>query len=148
MGTLLATFNIGEHLCAVPAAQVQEVLMGQPRTPAPGAPAAIAGLINLRGQVVTALDLRLRMGVDLTGREDQDASMSVVVTSSDEIWSLLVDKIGDVIEVNDDQFELPPDTLTGHMRELIKGAYKLEGQLLLVLDVVRVLDVSAEPSLV
>jgi purine-binding chemotaxis protein CheW len=118
MGTLLATFTIGEHLCAVPAAQVQEVLMGQPRTPTPGAPPAIAGLINLRGQVVSALDLRLRMGINLAGREDQDASMSVVVRSSDEVWSLLVDRIGDVIEVSEKQFELPPDTLTGNMREV------------------------------
>jgi purine-binding chemotaxis protein CheW len=148
MGTLLATFTIGEHLCAVPAAQVQEVLMGQPRTPTPGAPPAIAGLINLRGQVVSALDLRLRMGINLAGREDQDASMSVVVRSSDEVWSLLVDRIGDVIEVSEKQFELPPDTLTGNMRELIKGAYKLDGQLLLVLDVLRVLDVSPESALV
>lgn len=148
MGTLLATFNVGEYLCAVPAAQVQEVLMGQPRTPTPGAPPAIAGLINLRGQVVSALDLRLRMGINLSSRADQDASMSVVVSSQDEVWSLLVDKIGDVIEVDDSQFELPPDTLTGALRELIKGAYKLDEQLLLVLDVLRVLDVSGEPSLV
>ena len=148
MANLLATFHLGEFLCAVPAADVQEVLMEQPRTPAPGASRYVAGLINLRGQVVSALDLRLRMGVAEPPETGGFApSMSVVVRSKDEVWSLLVDRIGDVIEVSDDQFELPPDTLGGPARDLITGAYKLEDQLLLILDVVKLLDVGGEPAL-
>ena len=146
MGTLLGTFKLGDYLCAVPVSQVQEVLMEQPRTAAPGASRYVTGLINLRGQVVTALDLRLRMGVASEDELPTRGSMSVVVRSRDEVWSLLVDRIGDVIEVEESQFEAPPDTLTGVLRDMITGAYKLDGQLLLVLNVERVLDVSSEPA--
>lgn len=138
MTVQLATFYLGEYQCAVGVEQVQEVLLDQPRTRVPGAPEAVAGLINLRGQVVTALDLRVRMKLDENA--DTSSSMNVVVRNGDEVWSLLVDRIGDVIEVPDNQFEPPPDTLTGRLRELIVGAYKLDEHLLLVLDVPRVLD--------
>ena len=136
MDTLLATFHLGEFLCAVPAADVQEVLMEQPRTPTPGAPDCIAGLINLRGQVVTTLDLRRRLGLGVRpdGATGRTPSTSVVVRWQNEVWSLDVDRIGDVIEVSQDLFEPPPDTLRGDMRDLITGAYKLDGQLLLMLD--------------
>ncbi|HEX2902839.1 MAG TPA: chemotaxis protein CheW [Jatrophihabitans sp.] len=144
MGTLLATFELGDYLCGVVAADVQEVSMAQPRTPAPGAAACIAGLINLRGQVVPTLDLRARMGVRAEAATSHETAMSVVVRWQDEVWSLLVDRIGDVIEVQDSQFEPAPDTLTGPWRHLILGAYKLESQLLLMLDVPALLDVSAE----
>jgi purine-binding chemotaxis protein CheW len=145
MGTLLATFELGDYLCAVIAADVQEVLMAQPRTPAPGAAPCIAGLINLRGQVVPTLDLRTRMGISATAAGEQEAAMSVVVRWQDEVWSLLVDRIGDVIEVEEAQFEPAPDTLTGPWRQLIIGAYKLDAQLLLMLDVAEVLSVTGEP---
>ncbi|SOD74516.1 CheW protein [Jatrophihabitans sp. GAS493] len=144
MATLLATFHLGDYLCAVPVGEVQEVLMEQTRTPAPGASKYVTGLINLRGQVVTALDLRLRMGVATT--VEQRPSMNVVVCFRNEVWSLLVDSIGDVIEVEESQFEAPPETLHGALRELITGAYKLDGRLLLVLNVERALDVSTEPA--
>jgi purine-binding chemotaxis protein CheW len=139
---LLATFELGTHLCAVEVSQVQEVLLQQPLTPAPGAPTAVAGLINLRGQVVTALDLRVRMGLGGNAHGGDDSFMNVVVRSGDEVWSLLVDRIGDVIEVEQAQFELPPDTLNGPIRELIKGTYTLEDRLLLVLNVQRLLELS------
>jgi purine-binding chemotaxis protein CheW len=148
MAGLFATFQLGEFLCAVPAAEVQEVLMDQPRTPAPGAAPCVAGLINLRGNVVSAMDLRLRMGI---GAPDaiagSAASMNVVVRCRGEVWSLLVDRIGDVIEVDDEQFELPPDTLRGKLRELIVGAYKLDDRLLLVLDISALLAVGREHEL-
>jgi purine-binding chemotaxis protein CheW len=149
MGTLLATFELGSFLCAVPAADVQEVLMEQPRTPAPGASAYIAGLINLRGQVVSTLDLRMRVGISTVpgAMAGSSPSMCVVVRWRDEVWSLLVDRIGDVIEVEDDQFEPPPETLAGPVRDLIVGAYKLENRLLLVLDVEELLAVGAERAL-
>jgi len=141
MGTLLSTFELGDHLCAVVAADVQEVLMSQPCTPVPCSSPWVSGLINLRGQVVPTLDLRARMGVRSS---DNDGAMSVVVRRGDEVWSLLVDRIGDVIEVDEAQFELPPDTLTGEWRQFIIGAYKLDAKLLLMLDVATLLDLSAE----
>lgn len=146
MTVQLATFYLGEYLFAVPVGQVQEVLMQQPHTPTPGAAEAVTGLINLRGQVVTALDLRRRLGMaqrenDADGEPAQ--SINVVVRAKDEVWSLIVDRIGDVIDVTEAQFEQPPDTLHGPLRELIVGAYKLEGQLLLQLDVNRTLDLSS-----
>jgi purine-binding chemotaxis protein CheW len=148
MATLLATFHLGEFYCAVPAADVQEVLMEQPRTPVPGASEFIAGLINLRGQVVSSLDLRRRLGLHTLAVDGDFApSMSVVVRWRDEVWSLLVDRIGDVIEVDQDLFELPPETLRGPRRELISGAYKLDGQLLLVLKLQELLSFGAEPTM-
>jgi len=143
MSAQLATFCLGPDLFGIPVGTVQEVLLEQPRTPAPGAPAAIAGLINLRGQVVTALDLRTRVG--LPPRPADLTSIDIVVRAQDEVWSLLADSIGDVVEVEDAQFEPTPDILHGPLRELLHGAYKLEDQLLLLLDVDRVLELVPAP---
>jgi len=144
VGLLLATFDLGTFRCAVVAADVQEVLMAQPRTPVPGAADCVDGLINLRGQVVPTLDLRARMGLPA---ESGVAGMSVVVRWRDEVWSLLVDRIGDVIEVDESDFEPPPLTLAGPLRQLIVGAYKLPDRLLLMLDVAQLLAVGGEPAL-
>lgn len=106
----------------------------------PLAPGAVRGLINLRGQIVTAVDLRRRLA--LPDPEAGRLPMNVVVRHGDGAVSLLVDEIGDVVEVDQEDFEPPPDTLHGPARELIRGAYKLKDRLLLPLDVERVLDVS------
>ena len=139
----LATFRLDGDLYGVEVEHVQEVLRSQGLTRVPLAPSAVAGLINLRGQVVTTLDLRRRLG--LSPRSDDEAeatpSTSVVVRWQNEVWSLVVDRIGDVIEVAEDLFEPPPDTLHGGVRELITGAYKLDGQLLLMLDMRQLLVV-------
>lgn len=140
MSSQLATFRLAGDLFGVPVSDVQEVLMEQPHTPTPQAPAAVAGLINLRGQVVTALDLRVRLS--LPPREPGSDYINVVVRHGEDVWSLLVDRIGDVIAVDDAQFEPPPDTLHGPASELILGAYKLEAELLLLLDVRKVLELS------
>lgn len=139
MSTQYATFHLAGHLFGVEVRRVQEVLTEQPRTPAPLAPPAVAGLINLRGQVVTALDLRRRLW--LPDREEGQVAMNVVVRAAEEVWSLLVDSIGGVIEAADATFEPPPDTLSGPIRELIRGAYKLDDALLLVLDVDKALEI-------
>jgi purine-binding chemotaxis protein CheW len=117
---------------------IHEVIRYQPLTVVPLTPSVIAGLMNLRGQIVTAIDLRHRLG--LPPRDPGVRPINVVVRTPDGPVSLLVDEIGDVIEVQRDSFERPPDTLTGEARELIRGAYKLKGRLLLVLDVARTLD--------
>jgi len=140
MSQQLATFKIGDHLFGIPVGAVQEVIRYQNSTPVPLAPASIGGLINLRGQVVTAIDLRFRLGLGHFGPDDRP--MNVVVRSGEGAVSLLVDRIGDVVDTPDDIFEPPPETLSGPGRGLILGAYKLDGQLLLALDVDRAVDVS------
>ncbi len=117
---------------------IQEVIRAQPLTVVPLTPSVIAGLMNLRGQIVTAIDLRHRLG--MPAREPDERPLNVVVRTSDGPISLLVDEIGDVIEVDAETFERPPDTLSDEARELIRGAYKLKGRLLLVLDPARTID--------
>jgi purine-binding chemotaxis protein CheW len=117
---------------------IQEVIRSQPLTAVPLTPPVIAGLMNLRGQIVTAIDLRHRLG--LPPREPGERPINVVVRTGDGAVSLLVDEIGDVIEVADDVFERPPDTVPDDARALIRGAYKLKNRLLLVLDAARTLD--------
>jgi purine-binding chemotaxis protein CheW len=120
---------------------IQEVIRYQPLTVVPLTPPVIAGLMNLRGQIVTAIDLRQRLG--LPPRGSGERPINVVVRTADDAVSLLVDEIGDVIEVADDSFERPPETVSDEARALVRGAYKLKDRLLLVLDVARTLDVEA-----
>jgi len=133
MSTRLVTFTLARRWYGVDVSAVQEVLRGLPRTRIPLAPPALAGLINLRGQVLTAVDLRAQLG--LPPREDGTEPMLVVTHVDGEPVALLVDSIGAVVDVEPEQFEPPPDTLVGPTRELILGAYKLTDHLLLSLDV-------------
>src|SRR5207253_6724778 len=103
--------------------QVQEVLRYQEMTRVPLAPAVVRGLINLRGQIVTAIDLRRRLG--LPERDAAQRPMNVVVRGGGGVLSFLVDEIGDVLPLDEAAFERPPETLRGPARELILGAYKL-----------------------
>ncbi|MEQ8380775.1 MAG: chemotaxis protein CheW [Coleofasciculus sp. A1-SPW-01] len=107
-------------------------------TRVPLAPPVVAGLINLRGQIVTAIDLRRRL--ELKPRAYDPLPINIIVRTPDETVSLLVDEIGDVLDVSDDDFERPPDTFRGEVRELIRGSYKLQNQLLLFLNVDKVFD--------
>ena len=135
MSTRLVTFTLDGHLYGVDVDAVQEVLRTQPRTRIPLAPRTLGGLINLRGQVLSAVDMREQLG--LPGRSAEQEPMVVVIRVAGEPVAMLVDSIGSVVDVEDDQFELPPDTLSGASRELLLGAYKLHDQLLLALDVER-----------
>jgi purine-binding chemotaxis protein CheW len=132
------TFHVSGLFLGVEVTCVQEVIRSQPLTSVPLSPAIIAGLMNLRGQIVTAIDLRRRLG--LPEREADRQPINVVIRSAEGAISLLVDEIGDVIEVDDESFERPPETLDTAARELIRGAYKLDGRLLLVLDAARAVD--------
>ena len=132
MRTLYATFVVQDRYLGVPVDRVQEVLRAQPLTPVPRAHEHISGLLNLRGRIVTALDLRARLG--LPPREAEAPSADVVVTSDGGPLCLVVDRLGDVMAVDDDSFEPPPDTMQAPTRRLIKGAFKLDDALLLDLD--------------
>jgi purine-binding chemotaxis protein CheW len=135
MSTRLVTFTLDDRSYGIDVTSVQEVLRGLPRTRIPLAPSALAGLINLRGQVLTAIDLREQLA--LPARSADRDPMLIVIRVDGEPVALLVDSIGSVVDVADDQFEPPPDTLNGPTRLLIRGAYKLEDRLLLSLDVHR-----------
>lgn len=117
---------------------VQEVIRYQEMTDVPLAPDSVVGLINLRGQIVTAIDLRKRLG--LAARPDSQLPMNVVVQSDDGAISFLVDQIGDVQEFHLDDFETPPETLQGVSRDLIRGTYKMNDRLLLILDTERAMN--------
>jgi purine-binding chemotaxis protein CheW len=132
MSQQYCTFHVGDLFLGIEVERVQEVLRDCDITPVPTAPGEIRGLINLRGQIVTAVDLRTRFGID---QRFEAAPTVLVLESATELLSLVVDRAGDVVEVDDAIFEEPPDTLTGESRRLIKGTFKLEGTLLLVLDV-------------
>ena len=136
------TFYLDDIFFGVDVARVQEVVSFQGMTRVPLAPPVVRGLINLRGQIVTALELRRRLG--LVDRPAGRNPVNVVVRSDDVPTSLLVDRIGDVLEVSEEAFERPPETLKGVARELIRGAYKLKGRLLLVLDVEKVVDLGGQ----
>lgn len=128
------TFMLDGLLFGLEVNQIQEVLLYQDMTRVPLAPPMVRGLINLRGQIVTAIDLRRLLQV--SDRTDERLPINIVIqTPRQGIFSLLVDRIGDVLEVDEESFEHPPDTLDGIARELIRGAYKLQGRLLLVLNV-------------
>jgi len=133
-----ATFYVDSLYCGVPVLRVQEVLRPQHMTRVPLAPPLVQGLINLRGQIVTAIDMRRRLR--LAERNQDHAPMNLVVQGEGRAVSLLVDEIGDVIEVGAGTFEAAPGNLTPEQRRMIAGIHKLEGKLLLVLDIDRVLQ--------
>jgi purine-binding chemotaxis protein CheW len=126
------TFYLDGLYFGVEVEKVQEVMRYQPMTRVPLAPPVVRGLINLRGQIVTALDLRRRLA--LRERPADQSPMNVVLRTDEGAVSLLVDQIGDVLEAEDASFERPPETLVGPSRALIRGVYKLRNALLLVLD--------------
>lgn len=135
------TFYLENFMFGIEVQTIQEVIRYQAMTPVPLAPAAVRGLINLRGQIVTAIDLRTRLGLPARGGEILPTN--VIVRTPDGAVSLLVDEIGDVVEVDTDLYERPPETLDRAARELVAGVYKLETRLLLILDVVATTSVTA-----
>ncbi|MCA9009002.1 MAG: chemotaxis protein CheW [Planctomycetaceae bacterium] len=126
------TFYVGDMFLGINVQQVQEVIRYQEMTRVPLAPIAVQGLINLRGQIVTAIDMRCWLGLSI--RPAIDLPMNVIVRDGNSAVSLLVDRIGDVIEVDEELFESPPSTLRTSVRGLISGAYKLPERLLMVID--------------
>lgn len=134
----LCTFFVDELCFGIEVEKVQEVIRYQSMTGVPLAPVTIGGLINLRGQIVTAIDLRKLL--ELPDRAAGQLPMNVVIKSDDGAVSLLVDEIGDVVEVDDATFEFPPDTLRGNARTFINGVFKLKHCLLLLLNTDRAIN--------
>ena len=145
MTTRLATFHVASLLIGVPVAAVQEVLSGGATTPVPLAPGGVAGVLNLRGQLVTAVDARHRLGLPERGPTDGHGVSFILRTGAgSEIVSLVVDREGDVIEVEEDVRENVPDIVPDRIRDLVTDAYKLDNALLLVLDAHLAVDVAPE----
>ncbi len=136
----LSTFFVDDLFLGLDALNVQEVLRFLEMTPVPLAPPMVRGLINLRGQIIAAVDLRCRL--DLPERDSADLPTNVVVRTEDGVLSLLVDEIGDVLEVDEELLEKPPPTIPQRVREVVSGVYKLSDRLLLVLDPEKVADVN------
>jgi purine-binding chemotaxis protein CheW len=130
--TQYCTFWVGDLFLGVEVLKVQEVLRPQPTTRVPLAPRTIRGLLNLRGQIVTAVDLRHKLA--LPDRTGEQAPMNVIIRTEDGPVSLDVDKIGDVVELSVDDRERPPETIRDERRELVSHVYKLADRLMLVLD--------------
>ena len=135
------TFYLDKLLFGVELKGVQEVIRSLEMTKVPLAPEVVSGLINLRGQIVTAVDLRRRLELEPAPPDTQP--MNVVVRSEDGAVSLLVDEIGDVVEVDETSFEPPPETLRSSVRAMIVGVHKLSDRLMLVLDIEKACHMAA-----
>lgn len=133
------TIMIGDQIFGIPILQVQDVLGQQKVTKVPLAPRAVAGSLNLRGRIVTAIDVRACLGMppmEKTGAQE----MSVVVENNGELYSLMIDKVGDVLSLEQRDHEKSPSTLDPQWRSICQGIYRLKDRLLVVLDVPRLLD--------
>lgn len=134
------TFFLKDQFLGLPVEQVQEVIPFQEMTRVPLVPPVIRGLINLRGQIVMAMDLRRRFGME--ERPESESPVNVVVRTDDGPVSFLVDEIGDVLEVEERNLEGAPNTLRGPTRELVQGVYQLSDRLMLVVDSKKACDLS------
>ena len=135
------TFHLADLFFGVDVQEVQEVIRYQEMTPVPLASPVIRGLINLRGQIVTAIEMREQLGFEK--RPEGKLPMNVVLRTEDGAVSLLVDEIGDVLEVDETRYERSPENVRHLVGDLVPGVYKLEGRLMLVLDTKRTLDAVA-----
>ena len=133
------TIRLAGQLLGIPVLLVQDVIRLQNMTRVPLAPPWVAGVLNLRGRIVTAIDLRERLGMTRR-REGEKAAMSVVVDFKGESYSLIIDAVGEVLSLPDGLYEKNPVTLDLCWREVSDGIYRLDDELLVVLDVRRVLD--------
>ncbi|HVP66318.1 MAG TPA: chemotaxis protein CheW [Anaeromyxobacteraceae bacterium] len=136
----VCTFLLGGKTFALPVGEVREVVKDLAATPVPLAPPAVLGLVHLRGQIATAVDLRRRL--DLDPFRPERPHVNVVVQGADGLVCLPVDDIGDVIDIPADAVDRPPDTLRPAVRELVRAICKLQDELVLLLDTARAVDPS------
>ena len=139
-GRQFCTFFLDGQLFGVPVPQVQEVIGFHDLTRVPLAPPEIAGLLNLRGRIVTLIDLRRRFG--LGEREKGSTCMAIGVESRGESYGLLIDSVGEVLKLDEAAREPNPINLDARLARVSAGIYRLDGQLLIVADVDRVLDIA------
>ncbi|MDD4976446.1 MAG: chemotaxis protein CheW [Bacteriovorax sp.] len=133
----LCGFKIGNGFYAISVLEVQEVIKPQLLTQVPSAPEYVRGLVNLRGQIVTAISLRSLFGLEDDHRAEY---MNIIVRSGESLYALMVDEILDVIDVEDSTFEKTPETLDDKIRRFINGVYKLDHKLLILLALEKILN--------
>lgn len=138
--TQLCTFYLGELFLGIEVRAVQEVIRYQETTRVPLASDNIRGLINLRGEIVTAIDLRARLSIN---SKPVDEPMNVVLRLDKNIVSLLVDDVGDVLDMPDCALERPPKTLQANINDFTRGVYKMDDRLLLLLDAEKVVNLNS-----
>tara|TARA_R110002096_G_scaffold435548_1_gene661374 strand:- start:28650 stop:29102 length:453 start_codon:yes stop_codon:yes gene_type:complete len=131
------TIWLDGQMCGIPVLEVHDVLSRQVITKIPQAPSAVAGVLNLRGQIVTAINLRKRLS--LSDREEDAEEMNIVVEYQNEPYSLIIDKVGDVLSLSEDAFERNPVTLESCWQGVSNGIYRLDEDLLVVLDIEKLL---------
>jgi purine-binding chemotaxis protein CheW len=139
---VFVTLTVADQLCGVPVEAVRDILDEQAITRIPLAPAEIAGSLNLRGRIVTAIDLRRRLG--LADAPAGTPRMSVVAEQGSELYALLVDQVSEVLSLPAETFERNPPTLPPRWAAYSTGIHRLEDRLMVVLDVARVLALSQE----
>ena len=132
------TMTIDDQWFGIPVSSVQDVLGTQNIARIPLAPPDVAGSLNLRGRIVTAIDPRVRLGLPARGKDE--SVMSVVVEHGGELYSLLIDQVGEVLNLPADRYEHNPASLDGRWRDISAGVYRLDDRLLVVLDVDRLLE--------
>ncbi len=135
------TFKVEGQLFGIPVLRVQDILKPQQIAPVPLAPKEIRGSINLRGRIVTVIDVRIRLGLE--HRDGEARSMGVTVEQDNDLYTLLVDKIGDVIGLSRNCYEKNPGTLDPLWREFSNGVFRLDEELMVVLDIDRLLDLTS-----
>lgn len=135
--SMFVTVSIENQLFGIPVLQVQDILGPQKITHVPLAPPEVLGSLNLRGRIVTAIDVRVRLNLPPHG--DSTKKMSAVIDFGGELYSLVVDKVGEVMSLSQDDFEPNPATLAPQWRDISNGIYRLKDNLLVVLDVARLL---------
>ena len=140
--TEYVTIMIGEQLFGLPISRVQDVFMPERLTRVPLASREVAGVLNLRGRIVTAIDMRARLG--LPDAASDRPAMAVGVDLRGESYGLLIDSIGEVLKLADDSREVNPVNLDQRMTKMAAGVHRLDGQLMVVLDVDRVLEISSD----
>ena len=137
--TEYVTVTIGDHMFGLPIFRVQDVFVPDRLTRVPLAPPEVAGILNLRGRVVTAIDMRSRL--DFGEREPGTPVMAIGIELKGESYGLLVDAVGEVMQLHNSACEPKPTNLDPRLSRVAAGIYRLEGQLMVVLDVDRVLDI-------
>jgi purine-binding chemotaxis protein CheW len=144
-GRQFCTFYLNHLLFGVESQKIQEVVTHRELRPVPLAPRVVSGLMNLRGQVVVALELRRQL--ELPDRSPESKPVCLVVRTASGTVCLLADEVGNVVEVQEDTFEPSPETLSPRLRSVILGVHKLEHQLMHVLDTEQACQVSeASPT--
>ena len=132
--------HIGDYYFGAPIHAIQDVIQRSPTTPVPMAPGNIIGLLNLRGHIVTEIDVARTLGLDAEALRQSDKGYSVVINRNDEMYSLVFEGIGDVIDVTSDAIERIPDTVSRAWLDLTQGVFRMKEKLVVVLDFDRLLD--------